>query len=204
MKLKNKGSVRGTVVSLIAALCIYLVVMLPIGFAQTTSGFVRVDIKSPDGTKTLATANLPTFESLVSKTISSDTQAGEIVITIDITNRQHTIKKGYVWLCQGETLDKCVRKEPKYTFEKYFSEKGKPWKEVADLSAGSAKFPQSGTILTVVQLDVGGQDIWVGSFDTITRTSSGMVSNFPVDSFDVSSVEVLFILPACNEQYLPG
>ena len=177
-------------VASIAVFCIYLILTLPIAFAQTTGHYIQVNIKNSDGSKTLDTANLPSFDTLITKEIKPIEEQNNIFIKLDFTGRQHQIKKGYVWLCKSSLIDTCLKgNQPSYTFEKFLQEK-RVWSDVGDLTGGANKFPQTGNLFTLINLNVNGQDVWIGSFDIITRTGS-RVSEFTTKSSDISSVDVL-------------
>ncbi len=181
---------RSKFAATIAVFCIYLMLTLPIAFAQTTGHYIQVNIKSSDGSKTLGTANLPSFDTLITKEIKPVEEQNNIFIKLDFTGRQHQIKKGYVWLCKSSLIDSCLKgNQPSYTFEKFLQEK-RVWSDVGDLSGGANKFPQTGNLFTLINLNVNGQDVWIGSFDVVTRTGS-RVSEFTTKSSDLSTVDVL-------------
>ena len=185
MKGKNKFIIR------IAVFCVYLMFTFPVSFAASTGHFVQVNIKNSEGTSTLETANLPSFETLVAKPpIAPSEESGGIFINITVGKRIYEIKNVYVWLCKNNLIDACLRgNKPSFSSPKFLQVK-RAWSDIADLKGSGNVYPQNGSIFTLVNLNVKEQDIWTGSFETITRTGAGL-SSFSTKSFDVSSVDIL-------------
>src|SRR3989344_2623304 len=124
MKTVNK------LVASIAVFCIYLMVSFPVSFAQSTGHFVQVNIKNSEGTSTLDTANLPSFESLVVKDVAPAEEANSIFVNITIGKRSYEIKNVYVWLCKNTLIDTCLRgNKPSFSATKFLQAK-RAWADI--------------------------------------------------------------------------
>ncbi len=159
------------VLTIIAALCAYLVLAMPLGLAQS----IGVTFYSSDGTTKLpVTATLPTPHDLVTKTVSflpdPTGTLQNVLVKYDIKQKNYPINKGFVWLCQNLEPSDCLAQKKEAIALQEFLSKERVWSDVGEITV---TYPQKGNVFILLNLDVvtqtgSSQSVWVGIWDEIT------------------------------------
>jgi len=159
------------ILAIIAVLCAYLVVTMPVGMAQS----INVNFYTPDGaTKLPITATLPTPQDLVTKTVSflpdPTGTLQNVLVKYDIKQKDHAINRGFVWLCKGLDPTDCITQKKEPISIQEFLNKERVWSDVGEITG---TYPQKGNVLVLLNLDVtnqagSSQSVWVGLWDEIT------------------------------------
>ncbi len=188
----------GLVVS--AVFAVYLMLMFPVSSANEL-GSINVDVLGPQGTN-YGQAQIPLMSTLIQKNInivgkngkpisdpSADLSDPKVKISID-QSAQYPIRKVLVYLCKDLTPERClqVKKKADYSSTGNLQEQERSWQDVSNVDPARPNvFPQSGNILTIVNLEVNGKSSWFNYWDSISRSS---IRDFLVSGNDIDSVTV--------------
>jgi len=159
------------IVAIIAVVCAYLIIAMPLGLAQS----IGVNLYLPDETTKLPiTVSIPTPGDLVTKTVNflpdPTGTLQNVLVKYDIKTKDHPIKKGFVWLCKDLEPSDCLTQKKEPIAMQEFLNKERVWSDVGQVTG---TYPQKGNVLILINLDVtnqGGasQSVWVGMWDEIT------------------------------------